>query len=214
MDDLDELAARAAIANWRGKEGAQARELQSIGQFDQDRLKRFLSQWGLARSNPNATRAGLLEFLNQHAIPALRLGKEGYAPQSEAYQTIDQLAQFGKDLKLTNGKQTSLLSKLGLSLCPEIFIPYDSTVRAALVAVGKRVRDHAYSEYMDAVMSEKPAFDRALRDKNLTPTALSAADMSPLLFEMRALDKRLMLRGGFNPEKMAREVQLPSRTGL
>jgi len=85
-----------------------------------------------------------------------------------------------------------------LSLCPEIYIPYDSTVRDALTAVGKKVRDHAYCDYMEAVMSEKPAFERALRDKGLTAESLSADGMSQWLFEMRAHDKRLMLRGGFD----------------
>ena len=204
--DHDELAARTAIANWLGEEGEHSRELQASRLLEEQRLKRFLGKWGLARSNPIDNRADLLNFLNQYAIPALKEISADGRPSRHAYAVIEELSLRGKDSNLTNGRQTSLLSKLGLSLCPEIYIPYDSTVRDALTAVGKKVRDHAYCDYMEAVMSEKPAFERALRDKGLTAESLSADGMSQWLFEMRAHDKRLMLRGGFDPDRMMREI--------
>ena len=207
--DHDELAARAAVANWRGQEGAHSRELQATGPLEMEALKRFVNLWGLARSNPLERRERLLDFLNQYAIPALKGIDPASSPSRHIYAVIEKLSQQAATTDVTNGRRpTSLLSKLGLAIRPEIFIPYDSRVNEALAKVGKRVAAHAYGEYMLAVLSEKPVFDQALQNKALSAASLGAEDMSQSLFEMRALDKRLMLRGGFNPATLEREIRV------
>lgn len=59
---------------------------------------------------------------------------------------------------------------------------------------------------MAAVLSEKPAFVQELKRRRLSAASLKAKDMSQPLFEMRALDKWLMLCGGFNSVRMKRDV--------
>jgi hypothetical protein len=61
---------------------------------------------------------------------------------------------------------------------------------------------------MQAVLSEKPAFDQELRRRGLAAETLKATGMIQSLFEMRALDKWLMLRGGFSAARMERDVRI------
>ena len=199
--DHDELAAKVAIANWHGQERAHWEVFQTAGRLGMENLTRFVNYWMLARSNPLNHRETLLAFLNDHAIPALKEIDPKSIPNRQAWAVVEQLSQ--RATSIGNGSRpTSLLTKLALVICPEVFIPYDARARAAL----NGVQEHAYCDYMEAVLSEKPAFDRALRDKNLTAAKLDANGMSQSLFEMRALDKRLMLRGGFNPATIEREI--------
>jgi hypothetical protein len=157
----------------------------------------------LQRSNPLITREKLLSFLNEHAIPALKGIDVRTSPSRRNYAVVEELSERAVRLGATSGRPTSLLSKLGLAICPEIFIPYDTRVREALRLAGKRVGEHAYGDYMAAVLSEKPAFDEVLRHKNFSAVSLNASEMSQSLFELRALDKRLMLRGGFSAATMS-----------
>jgi hypothetical protein len=199
--DHDELAAKVAIANWHQRERTQWETFQTVGSLGMANLTRFLNYWMLARGNPLRHRESLLTFLNDHAIPALKEIDPTVKPTRQTYAVVEHLSQ--RATSVGNGKRpTSLLSKLALVICPEVFIPYDARARAAL----QGVREHAYCDYMEAVLSEKCAFDRALRDKNLTAARLDPDGMSQSLFEMRALDKRLMLRGGFNPATIEREI--------
>jgi hypothetical protein len=199
--DHDELAAKVAIANWHGQERAHWTIFQTANRLEMESLKRFLNYWGLARANPLKHREPLLTFLNDHAIPALKEINPKSIPVRQTYAVIEKLSQRATSFGNGN-RQTSLLSKLALVICPEIFIPYDARAREAL----QGIREHAYCDYMEAVLSEKPAFDQALRDKNLTAARLDANGMSQALFEMSTLDKRLMLRGGFNPATIEREI--------
>ena len=66
---------------------------------------------------------------------------------------------------LGDRRPTSLLSKLAMSVRPELFIPYDSRVRNALRGFGIKVTDHCYAEYMAAIISRKPEFARMLKVK-------------------------------------------------
>jgi hypothetical protein len=126
---------------------------------------------------------------------------------SSDYSVVETLSQEVWTRGILPGRPTSLLSKLGLALHPERFIPYDSTVRQALVRDGLKVRDHDYRHYISAVLSKKPNFVEALKVKNLSARSLNAEDlMSEAVFELRALDKRLMLAGGFNAERMIRDL--------
>lgn len=199
--DHDELAAKVAIANWHSQERVHWVIFQTANRLEMESLARFLNYWGLARANPLKHREPLLTFLNDEAIPALKEINPKSIPVRQTYAVIEQLSQHATSFGNGN-RQTSLLSKLALVICPEIFIPYDARAREAL----QGIREHAYCDYMAAVLAEKPAFDQALRDKKLTAARLDANGMSQPLFEMRALDKRLMLRGGFNPATIEREI--------
>jgi hypothetical protein len=101
-----------------------------------------------------------------------------------------------------------MLSKLGHAVSPSVFIPYDSRVQKALRAVGKGVRAHNNRDYMQAVLSEKAAFDQELRRRGLAADTLKARGMTQALFEMRALDKWLMLRAGFSASRMERDIRM------
>ncbi len=205
LDDLDVLAARAAVSTWQGKEGALSQEIQRSDRLSMETLKSWLARWGVARNVPNQNRDCFLDFMNDKAIPAYRRIKN--ASGEAVYEIVDELSQFVVENKVLDCRPTSLISKLGLAMLPEIFIPYDSTVRKALKQSGHKVPEHSYVRYMSLVLAEKPAFVRALAEKELTAIKLGAGEMSQSLFEMRALDKRLMLKGGFSPEGMARDLE-------
>jgi hypothetical protein len=206
MTDLDELAARAAIACWRGAEGTLSRAIKDVVPLPMTILQAWLSRMGLARSVPTARREGLLAFLNDRAIPQLRDAPNDPSPNT--FSLVEKLSQEARSRDVLNGRPTSLLSKLGLAVHPELFIPYDGRVFRALKGRGARVQRHIYSDYMTAVFAQKPAFLSTLNEKNLSSGSLGAADiMSQHLFELRALDKRLMLAGGFDKERMLRDLK-------
>jgi hypothetical protein len=204
--DYEELAARAAVACWLGAEGAYARAIRSAKLLDMETLKGFLDLWKLARPNPLNRRTGLLDFLNAHAMPALKEIDQESEPSRQTHLVIEILTDRAVEVNATRGRPTSMLSKLALAICPLVFIPYDTRVRKALGSIGKGVKAHHYRDYMQAVLSEKPAFDRMLRERNLSAQSLNATGMSQALFELRALDKWMMLRGEFSPAAMARDI--------
>lgn len=201
--DHAELAARAAVACWNGSEGTHALAVRSTNELDLETLTRFLNVWMLARSNPLERRAGLLAFLNQHAMPALKVMNR---PSEPAYRLIETLSDRAQAEQVTKGRPTSMLSKLGHAVSPIVFIPYDSRVQKALRSSGKGIRAHCYFDYMQAVLSEMPALQRELTQRGLSAQTLNATGMSQELFELRALDKWLMLRGGFSTAMMSREL--------
>jgi hypothetical protein len=201
--DSEELAARAAVACWNGSEGKNATAIRMAKELDLATLSGFLNAWMLARANPLPRRELLLEFLNSHALPTLRAIDHA---SDEAYAVIEELSHQALADHATRGRPTSMLSKLAHAICPLVFIPYDSRVQAALRLAGKGIKSHQYRDYMLAVLSEKPALDRELARRGLSAAGLNATGVSQTLFEMRALDKWLMLRGGFNPDRMKREL--------
>jgi len=121
--DHDELAAKAAVANWHGLEGAYAREIQAAKRWQMEGLKRFLDLWGLARSNPIIDRAKLLSFLNEHALPALSEIDARSTPSRHTYAVVEELSERAARFGATKGRPTSLLSKLGLEFAPRFSFP-------------------------------------------------------------------------------------------
>jgi hypothetical protein len=200
LDDLDILAARAAISAWKGNEGTFSQEIQGCNRLSIEILEKWLAEWMLSRSVPKRDRDRLLAFLNDKAIPAFRNVENG----SGEYEIVEELSRLAVESEAMSKRPTSLISKFGLTMSPEIFVPYDSRVRKALKLLGHKIPEHGYVKYMTAVLAEKPAFLRTFDEKGLTATRLGAGEMSQSLFEMRALDKRLMLEGGFSPKLMAR----------
>lgn len=201
--DKEELAARAAVACWAGSEGRNAAAIRGAELLNLEILSKFLNAWMLARGNPLSKRDELVSFLNRRVLPALR---EIDDVSEEAYLVIENLSKLSVVEEATRGRPTSMLSKLAHAVSPEVFVPYDHRVRKALRQIDKGVRAHHYRDYMAAVLSEKPAFVQELKRRRLSAESLKAKDMSQPLFEMRALDKWLMLCGGFNSVRMERDV--------
>jgi hypothetical protein len=98
------------------------------------------------------------------------------------------------------------MSKFAFSCRPATFVPYDSRARGALRDFGHDIPDHGYALYMQAFIAEKAKTIKRLHALGITPSKLPyrGAIMEDALFEMRVVDKRLMLKGGFSPESMAR----------
>jgi hypothetical protein len=199
-----ELAARAAVACWAGSEGRNAAAIRGAELLTVEMLRKFLNAWMLARGNPLSKRDELLSFLNRRVMPALR---EVDDVSEEAYLVVEKLSKLSVAEEATRGRPTSMLSKLAHAVSPMVFVPYDHRVRKALRIIDKGIRAHHYRDYMAAVLSEKPAFVRELQRRRLSAESLKATDMSQSLFEMRALDKWLMLCGGFNAARMERDVK-------
>src|SRR5215510_7602514 len=108
--DHEEIAARAAVACWNGSEGRNAAAIRAANPLDAKTLTLFLNAWMLARGNPLPKRTGLLAFLNDHAMPALRPIDQA---SDEAYRAIETLSRRAVAEKATRGRPTSMLSKLG-----------------------------------------------------------------------------------------------------
>ena len=204
--DREELAARAAVACWQGSEGRFSKVIRSGRPLDLDALKSYLHLWGLSRTCPSDKRSRLLAFLNEVAIPKLNNAQRSSGPTEAKYAIVEELSKHAVENGAATGRPTSLMSKLALAACPLVFIPYDRLARKALRDAGKGVRDHHYREYMSAVLSEKSVFDQELTRRGLSAVSLNATGMSQDLFAMRALDKWMMLRGGFDAETMRAEL--------
>jgi hypothetical protein len=201
--DKAELAARAAVACWAGSEGRNAAAIRGSESLNAEILGKFLNAWMLARGNPLSRRNELVSFVNRRVLPALREIRD---VSEEAYLVVEKLSELSVTEEATRGRPTSMLSKLAHAVNPEIFVPYDHRVRKALREIDKGVRAHHYRDYMAAVLSEKPGFVQELKRRKLSAESLNAKNMSQPLFEMRALDKWLMLCGGFSPVRMERDV--------
>jgi hypothetical protein len=147
-----------------------------------------------------------LTFLNGEVLPSLKKIDQDSRPTEDTYRLIEGLRLRAVASNATRGRPTSMLSKLALAICPLVFIPYDSKVQETLRRAGKRIQGHHYVDYMSAVLSEKAGLDHILRERGLSAHSLNAVGMSHVLFELRVLDKWLMLRGGFDRNTMMREL--------
>lgn len=165
--ELDLLAARAAVACWFGKEGQLAAKLQ-CSDLDEPLLRKWLATWMLSRSVPMERREKLRSFLRETVRPAL-LG----ASRSSEYELVDELSQQARASGILNGRPTSLISKFAFSLRPEIFTPYDRRARIALRRAGHQVRPHDYAAYMRAFDAESDKVLRRLSDAGVFAARLN-----------------------------------------
>ena len=123
-----------------------------------------------------------------------------------AHRTVEELSSDVKDRDVLSVRPTSLLSKLAFCCQPEVFSPYDSLARKAL-RDDYGIKDHKYADYMEAIFLEKERVADMLRSRGITATSLryKGKVLGQNLFELRATDKWLMLRGGFKAERMRKE---------
>lgn len=193
-------ASEAAIKGWAGHEGALASELQTTTKISEAFLKRWLSCWMLARSNPVSFRPALAEFLSVRARTRIVRANDDEVPA-----IVSSLATEIFTAGAAKTKQTSLISKFAFSLRPETVAPYD---RRARIGLGKRygisINDHDFDEYFKC-------FERFLREAEECLDAIGLTSdlrfkweplMSEKLFKMRTADKYLMLEGGFREDLM------------
>jgi hypothetical protein len=198
--NLDKLAAQTAIARWFGDEGNLAHEIQKKP-LDDQLLKRWLVSWMVARIAPIPKREDLRWFLNEVAKPAL------ISTHPTDYELVETLCKQALDKGILRGRPTSLMSKFAFSCRPATFAPYDKYARGALRDFGHKIPDHGYALYMQAFIAEKAKIIERLHNLGITPSKLPYRGkiMEDALFEMRVVDKRLMLYSGFPPERMARD---------
>jgi hypothetical protein len=201
-EELDAIAARAAIATWFGDEGQTAEKIQHQP-VDLDLLKKWLGLWMLARTVGTDRRERLRDFLNSTARGKL-------LEPSAGCKTVEQLSAQVKADGILPGPPTSLISKFAFNLRPDRFVPYDSRVRAALKRMKYKIKDHYYCEYLDAFRKETGTIVNRCRAAGLTPAKLryQGKIMDDALFETRLADKRLMLEGSFSASKMKRDYTL------
>jgi hypothetical protein len=196
QDDLDKLAAQTAIALWFGDEGKLALEIQEKP-LDDELLTRWLVNWDVVRRAPKEKREELCVFLN-NAKPKL-------TAHPMDYKLVEKLRQQALNEGVFRGRETSLMSKFAFSCSPTTFAPYDYYGRCGLRELGHHIPDHEYALYMQAFIVEKANIIKRLHKSGITPSKLPYRRkiMEDALFEMRVVDKRLMLYGGFPPDAMA-----------
>jgi hypothetical protein len=199
--DLDEVAAKSAIACWFKVELPFVTTIQQQP-LDTQLLDRWLVYWVLARTVPKPNREKLRAFLARVAGPVL-LAADG----PESYGLVEELSMQALRWGGVTGRPTSLISKFAFSCRPLIFVPYDRRARSAFRRSGYKISDHAYSAYMGAFNAEKKTTIERLYARGIKASNLPYRGqiMDDELFEMRVADRRLMLQGGFSPNYMVRD---------
>jgi hypothetical protein len=93
--------------------------------------------------------------------------------------------------------------------CTENVVRFDllmeSLGRKGLRKRGRNIRHHDYVAYMEAFIGEKKRIIERLYASNITASTIRYKGLridDDILFEMRTADKRLMLDGDFDPNKM------------
>lgn len=198
-----DVAARAAIRTWAGKEGTLSRELQAQGPSSEEFLRAWLGWWMLARANPIPYRPWLATQLQTVVRPQVLHASDVRLPP-----LVVSLAESLREARATRGLQTSLVSKFAFSLRPESIVPYDRRARLGLSEMfGCRLADHDYPGYLTAFHRFSNDFSRHLDETGTTRALRSewSPVMSETLFRMRASDKYVMLLGGFPVERMNRD---------
>jgi len=196
-----QIAACEAIRSW-ANEGSLANKLRQTETITEQFLSRWLGLWRLARANPLNLRTGLVQSLNESVRPRIMKSSAEELPA-----LVSTLAAELQDGGMATGRQTSLVSKFAFSLRPEVIVPYDSTVRAALgILFGQRLKEHDYATYLAKFGESAKVISHALDDHGLVEKLRPrwSGAMSETLFRLRAADKYCMLVGGFPREKMAR----------
>jgi hypothetical protein len=195
------VAARSAVRNWAGEEGALSRDMRAMGPISEAFLRRWLGRWRLARSNPTRLRSQLARQLEGVVRSAVIEADETDLPTR-----IPDLAAGLKEAGATRGLQTSLVSKFAFSLRPEVIVPYDRRARLGLAKLlGYRLPDHDYPAYLAAFQQFVVDFSAHLDANGVTAEMRPEwrSVMSERLFRMRAADKYFMLLGGFSVDRMA-----------
>ena len=202
--------AKAAILRWSGPEGTRATALQQGCTIDKEFTRQWLTYWGLSRAVPTRYDNVVVDFLRDNARPKIINEKEDTLAELVQTLVLD-LEDASRIVVLKPkqnalGKQTSLMSKFAFSLRPEALIPYDKWARDGIKsAIGARVNDHDYVDYMEKFNTHiLVAAETALDKHNISEKLI--ADWQPImtkkLFVRRTADKLFMVLGGFDPKNL------------
>ncbi|RAI44417.1 hypothetical protein [Rhodoplanes roseus] len=198
---LDDLSVRAAVAAWTTGEGAFASDIGSDVALTVSLLDRWLSYWDLADRLRRPQRAQFLAFLEQTARPAFRAATE---PSPEVFGLLDDINYQAVRDGLTTSSLMIMLSRFACSCRPAVYAPASQHSRRGMQIIGRKLADMSYRTYMLAFMKERERFADRVATIVLAddPTGAAAAAVPLDVLVMRALDRRLMLAGGFAPERL------------
>ncbi|MFD2182783.1 hypothetical protein [Rhodoplanes azumiensis] len=200
--ELDDLSVRAAMATWRAGEAAFSAEMRAAAALTPRTFDRWLAFHDLADRLRPAQRRQLLAFLDDVARPAFR---SAAMPTSEAFARLDEINFDAVRAGITTASLTGLLTRFACACAPAVYAPATRHARRGIQAIGYRLPDMSYRSYMLAFMNEHARF--ADRVATIVLSAGSAAAERPVmpldLLVMRALDRRLMLAGGYPQEWLA-----------
>ncbi len=189
------IAAPYAIYKWMDGEKHSVYEIQRSSCVNEDVLSRWLTAWSLHRGIPKDTRKELAKRLHD-----LRK-KFKNARKNQLPTLVAEVADTLNQNEITNGQQTSLISKFAFSLRPEIAAPYDRYARKGLSAYyGCQPKELAeYSTYFEIFDQFVKECGKELRETGLIETLYPLwhrSSMNKTIFKRRTADKLLMILGG------------------
>jgi len=218
MKSIEKLAFMAAVSSWSfGNEGRLAVALQHTC-FGRDKFKKWMGHWILARRIPQHDYYDhlqkLIEFIENEPRQAfIAASRETAVELVEKYTRMAAGETTG--VPITWNYELSLFSKYAFSCNPKIFVPYDETVRTALVEnfhiTPKNKLEGNYREYYKYFYKFKDIFKKQIAnqarsneflERMLDVAKCGEVKMSKDLLFLRATDKSLMLLGGFDKNKM------------
>lgn len=203
---LDDLSVRAAMAGWRAGEAFLSAELRSTPVLTPGLIERWLVFFGLTDRLRRAQREQFIGFLEGTARPALR-GVGG--PSPEAFGLVDDINFEAVRERITSASLTMLLSRFACACAPGVFVPITQHSRRGIQIVGHKLPDMSYRSFMLAVMKERERFADRIATWLL---AYEGADTGtpPITLDvlvMRALERRLMLAGGYLPDQIEETIR-------
>lgn len=198
---LDDLSIDAALARWRAGEAAFAARMTSTTVLTLPMLDRWLADWDLTDRLRRGQREQVRAFLEDTARPLL-CGV--LSPSADAYALVDQLNFQAVQARITTASLMVLLSRFACSCEPTVYAPLTQYSRRGIQILGRRLDDMSYRTYMLAFAKEKERFAaRAATSLLARAAVMDGRPAMPLdVLAMRATDRRLMLAGGFPPERL------------
>lgn len=198
---LDDLSIDAALARWRAGEAAFAARMTSTTVLTLPMLDRWLADWDLTDRLRRGQREQVRAFLDETARPLL-CGV--LSPSADAYALLDELNFRAVQARITTASLMVLLSRFACSCEPTVYAPLTQHSRRGIQILGRRLDDMSYRTYMLAFAKEKERFAARVATSLLARAAvMEGRPAMPLdVLAMRATDRRLMLAGGFPPERL------------
>lgn len=197
---FDDLSVRAALAAWRTGEGAFSAEMRSAPAITMRTLDRWLAYWDLDDRLRRDQRQQFLDLLETTARPAFCGVPE---PSPEAFALLDEVNFKAVREGVTTASLMALLTRFACSCEPVVYAPATQYSRRGIQILGRKLGDLSYRTYMLAFMKERERFADRVATLVLAAGSDACRTAMPLdVLVMRALDRRLMLAGGFPPARL------------
>lgn len=202
---LDDLSVRAAVAQWRSGEASFSADVRSTDALTLQQIDRWLAFWGLDDRLRHGQREQFLTFLEQIARPVFRGIRE---PSPDAYAQLDEVNFQAVRAGVTTSSLLVMLTRFACACEPTVFAPVTQHSRRGIQTLGRRLPDMSYRTYMLAFVKERERFADRVANLVLADGSTPAGTAVPLdVLVMRALDSRLMLAGGYPPERLEAVLQ-------